>query len=83
MSISITSPYVIEQDPRLNKVLKRTKDIEKYIKDLESKAKHLQNINNAGSNSFFKEFEEVIEKLLKDLMLDLRSARSLTSDKLS
>ena len=83
MSISITSLYVVRQDPHLNKVLKRAKNIEKYIEDLESKAKHLQNINNTGSDSFFKEFKKVIKKLLKDLMLDLQSVRSLTSDKLS
>ena len=83
MSISITSPYAVGQDPRLNKVLERAKDIEKCIKDLESKAKHLESIDSAGSDGFFEEFEEAIEKLLKDLVLDLRSARSSTSDKLS
>ena len=83
MSISITSPYAVGQDPRLKEVLKRAKNIEKYIKDLESKAKYLQSINSAGSDSFFEEFEEAIEKLLKELMLDLRSAKSLTSDRLS
>ena len=83
MSISTTSPYAVGQDPRLEKIFKRAKEIEEWIKDLKSKAVHLQSIDRAHSDDYFEEFEEAIEVLLKDLVLDLWNAKDWTSDKLS
>ena len=83
MSTSKTSPYAVGQDPRLEKILERAKKIEEWIKDLESKAVHLQSIDRARSDDYFEEFEVAIELLLKDLVLDLWNAKGWTSDKLS
>ena len=83
MSTSTTSPYAVGQDPRLEKILGRAKKVEEWIKDLESKAVHLQSVDRARSDDYFEEFEVAIEVLLKDLVLDLWNAKDWTSDKLS
>ena len=83
MLTSSISRFAVGQDPRLEKILERAKIIKEQVKYLESKAIHLQTTDRAGSDDFFEEFEVEIERLLKDLALDLQNARSSTSDKLS
>ena len=83
MSTSSTSLFAVGQDPRLERVLERAKEIKEQVKYLKSKAIHLQIINKAGSDDLFEKFEITINVLLKDLILDLSDTKSSILDKLS
>ena len=83
MSTSSISLFAVGQDPRLEKLLDRAKKIKEQVKDLESKAIHLQTVDRTGLDDFFEEFEEAIEVFLKGLVLDLWNAKSSTSDEIS
>ena len=83
MSTSNSPLYAIGQDPCLEKILERAKSLEEWIKYLQSKVANLQSVGRSCSEDCLEEFEVAIETLLKDLVLDLCSARRSSSDEWS